>query len=111
MAVLLAGPAAAQPPGFDLQAHRGGRGEATEESLRAFAKAIELGVSTLELDIVLTKDGQPLVWHDPTIQPDKCDDTGPAFAGDPAYPYVGKPVHELTLAQIGTLDCGKRLAG
>ena len=70
-AVFLAPPAGAQPSGFDLQAHRGGRGETTEESLRAFAKAIELGVSTLELDIVLSKDGQPLVWHDPTIQPDK----------------------------------------
>ena len=99
---------AAQPPGFDLQAHRGGRGETTEESLRAFAKALELGVSTLELDIVITKDGQPLVWHDPTIEAEKCTDTGPAFAGDPQYPYVGKLVHELTLAQIRTLDCGQR---
>ena len=53
--------ASAQPAGFDLQAHRGGRGETTEESLRAFAKSLELGVSTLELDIVITKDGQPLV--------------------------------------------------
>jgi glycerophosphoryl diester phosphodiesterase len=68
-----------------------------------------LGVSTLELDIVLTKDGQPLVWHDPTIEAEKCADTAPAFAGDPAYPYVGKLVHELTLVQIGTLDCEKRL--
>jgi glycerophosphoryl diester phosphodiesterase len=109
-AVLLAPPAAAQPPDFDLQAHRGGRGETTEESLRAFAKSLELGVSTLELDIVLSKDSQPLVWHDPTIQADKCADTGPAFAGDPAYPYVGKLVHDLTLVQIRTLDCGKRLA-
>ncbi len=96
--------------GFDLQAHRGGRGETTEESLRAFAKALELGVSTLELDIVITKDGQPMVWHDPTIDAEKCADTGPAFAGDPQYPYVGKLVHELTLVQIRTLDCGKRLA-
>jgi glycerophosphoryl diester phosphodiesterase len=102
--------ASAQPAGFDLQAHRGGRGETTEESLRAFTKAIELGVSKLELDIVLTKDGQPLVWHDPTIEAEKCSDTGPAFAGDPAYPYVGKLVHELTLLQIHTLDCGKKLA-
>jgi len=102
--------ASAQPAGFDLQAHRGGRGETTEESLRAFAKSLELGVSTLELDIVITKDGQPLVWHDPTIDADKCADTGPAFTGDPAYPYVGKLVHELTLVQIGTLDCGRRLA-
>ncbi|WAC94175.1 glycerophosphodiester phosphodiesterase [Mycobacterium sp. Aquia_213] len=100
----------AQAPGFDLQAHRGGRGETTEESLRAFAKSLELGVSTLELDIVITADGQPLVWHDPTIDAQKCVDTGPAFAGDPQFPYVGKLVHELTLAQIHTLDCGRLLA-
>jgi glycerophosphoryl diester phosphodiesterase len=102
--------ASPQAPAFDLQAHRGGRGETTEESLRAFAKSLELGVSTLELDIVITRDGQPLVWHDPTIEAEKCVNTGPAFAGDPQYPYVGKLVHELTLVQIGTLDCDLRLA-
>jgi glycerophosphoryl diester phosphodiesterase len=111
IALLASAPiAASQPSEFDLQAHRGGRGETTEESLRAFAKSLELGVSTLELDIGITKDGQPLVWHDPTIDAEKCEDTGPALAGDPAYPYVGKLVHELTLVQIETLDCGRRLA-
>lgn len=94
---------------FDLEAHRGGRGETTEESLRAFAKALQLGVTTLELDIVLSRDGLPMVWHDPVIQAEKCADTGPAFAGDPQFPYVGKPVHDLTLAQLRTLDCGKPL--
>ena len=102
--------AGAQSPGFDLQAHRGGRGETTEGSLRAFAKSLELGVSTLELDIVITKDGHPLVWHDPTIDAQKCVDTAPLSAGDPQYPYVGKLVHELTLAQLHTLDCGRQLA-
>lgn len=97
------------PTGFDLQAHRAGRGETTEQSLPAFAKALEIGVSTLELDVVITGDDQPLVWHDPTIEANKCTDTGPAFTGDPQYPYVGKLVHELTLAQIRTLDCGHRL--
>ena len=92
---------------FDLQAHAGGRGAATGESLRAFAKSLELGVSTLEFDINITNDDQPLVWHDPTIMPDQCDDTGPAFPGDPQYPYVGKAVHDLTVAQIRTLSCGK----
>jgi glycerophosphoryl diester phosphodiesterase len=100
-------PAAAESCDFDLQAHAGGRGEATGESLRAFAKSIEIGVSTLELDINITKDHQPLVWHDPIIEPQQCSDTGPAFTGDPSYPYVGKLVHDLTLAQIRTLDCGK----
>jgi glycerophosphoryl diester phosphodiesterase len=103
-------PSRAAPADFDLQAHRGGRGETTEESLRAFAKSLELGVSTLELDIAITKDGHPVVWHDPVIDAEKCADTHPAFAGDPQYPYVGKLVYELTLAQIAMLDCGRQLA-
>lgn len=101
--------AGSQPSAFDLQAHRGGRGETTEGSLRAFAKALELGVSTLEFDIVATRDAQPLVWHDLVIEPAKCADTGPVFAGDPDYPYLGKRVAELTLAQLRTLDCGQLL--
>ena len=103
----LAPPMAAESRDFDLQAHAGGRGQATGESLRAFAKSIELGVSTLELDINVTKDRQPLVWHDPIIAPEQCADTGPAFVGDRSYPYVGKLIHDLTLTQIRTLDCGK----
>jgi glycerophosphoryl diester phosphodiesterase len=99
----------AAPGEFDLQSHRGGRGETTEESLRAFAKSLELGVSTLELDIVLSADGQPMVWHDPVIQADKCSDTAPAFPGDPQFPYVGKLVVDLTADQLRTLDCGKLL--
>jgi glycerophosphoryl diester phosphodiesterase len=100
-------PVVAESPDFDLQAHAGGRGQATGESLRGFAKSLELGVSTLELDINITKDHQPLVWHDAVIEPEQCSDTAPAFDGDPSYPYVGKPVHDLTLAQLRTLDCGK----
>lgn len=102
--------ATAQPGQFDLQAHRGGRGDTTEESLRAFAKAIELGVTTLELDVVISEDGQPMVWHDPVIQADKCSDTAPAFPGDAQFPYVGKQVNHLTLEQLRMLDCGKLLA-
>ncbi|MGI8881025.1 MAG: glycerophosphodiester phosphodiesterase family protein [Jatrophihabitans sp.] len=101
---------ASKPAHFDLEAHRGGRGETTEESHAGFAKSIKLGVTTLELDIVLTKDLKPIIWHDPTIDPTKCVDTKPAKPGDPQYPYVGKVVHDLTYAQIHTLDCGKKLA-
>lgn len=95
---------------IDLQAHRGGRGEHTEESLFGFERAIELGVTTLELDVVLTRDLAPIIWHDPTIDPTKCSDTAPVTPGDPQFPYVGKVVHDLTYAQIETLDCGKKLA-
>lgn len=94
---------------LDLQAHRGGRGEHTEESATAFRKALDLGVTTLEFDITITKDGVPAVWHDPQIQADKCSDTKPVTPGDKQFPYVGKLVHELTWKQIQTMNCDKVL--
>ncbi|RDV08565.1 glycerophosphodiester phosphodiesterase [Arthrobacter sp. RT-1] len=97
---------------FDLQSHRGGRGEWTEESLAAFTNSLALGVTTLELDTHLTQDGKVIVWHDDTIQAAKCIDTAPATAGDPEFPYVGDRVAELSLAQVQTLNCGYvQLAG
>lgn len=91
---------------FDLQAHRGGLGLTTESSLAGFAKALRLGVSTLELDTQITKDEKVVVTHDRQVSAQKCRDTAPVVAGDPMYPYVGKYVKDLTLAQIRTMDCG-----
>lgn len=110
---VLAGPAvAARPPGppprvaFDLQAHRGGIGERTESSISSFDNALHTGVSTLELDTQITKDAKVVVTHDRQTNPDVCRDTAPATPGDPQFPYVGKYVKDLTLAQLKTLDCG-----
>ncbi|MBT2232129.1 glycerophosphodiester phosphodiesterase [Nonomuraea sp. NEAU-A123] len=91
---------------FDLQAHRGGIGMTTEESLEGFGKAMRLGVSTLELDTHVTKDEKVVVNHDRQISAQKCRDTAPVTPGDPLYPYVGKYIKDLTLAQIKTMDCG-----
>lgn len=99
---------AAQP--FDLQAHRGGIGLVTESTLKAFANALELGVTTLELDTQLTEDGYVIVTHDRQVLAHRCLDTAPAFDNDPEYPYVGKYVKDLSLAQIRTLDCGSQRA-
>ncbi|KAF9568528.1 PLC-like phosphodiesterase [Agrocybe pediades] len=93
---------------FDLQGHRGSRGETVESLLPAFAWAFIDGVATLELDNGITKDGAVIVWHDEVISSTKCNDTKPAFKNDPAFPYVGKAVVDLTLAQIKTLDCGSK---
>jgi glycerophosphoryl diester phosphodiesterase len=94
------------PDRFDVQAHRGGLGLTVENTLPAFAHALELGVTTLELDVHITADGHPVVTHDRVVLASKCQDTGPAVPEDPEYPYVGKLVWTLTLAQIRTLDCG-----
>jgi len=96
------------PDRFDLQAHRGGIGLVVESTLAAFANALEIGVSTLELDVQITEDRRAVVTHDRQVSSSTCQDTGPAFSGDPEYPYVGKYVHTLTLAQVRTLDCGSQ---
>jgi glycerophosphoryl diester phosphodiesterase len=49
---------------FDLQAHRGGAGLRPENTLAAFGHALELGVSTLELDVQVSLDGRPVLRHD-----------------------------------------------
>jgi glycerophosphoryl diester phosphodiesterase len=91
---------------FDVQAHRGGLGLTTESTLEGFANALELGVTTLELDTQITEDGYAVVTHDRRVSGVKCRDTAPAAPGDPEFPYVGDFVRNLTLAQVRTLDCG-----
>lgn len=97
------------PPHFDLQSHRGGRGEWTEESRTAFEESLAMGVTTLELDIVMSADGVPVVWHDPEIQAEKCRDTEPVEPEDGDFPYVGKLVQELSWEQLQTLECDVKL--
>jgi len=93
---------------FDLQAHRGGIGLTVESTLAAFEKALDVGVTTLEMDLQITSDGREVVTHDRKTNPAKCVDTAPATPGDPAFPYAGKYVKDLTFAQVRTLDCGSR---
>lgn len=52
---------------FDLQAHRGGAGLNPENTLEAFGAALALGVSTLELDVHLTRDNDVVVSHNPAL--------------------------------------------
>ncbi|MEV4705088.1 glycerophosphodiester phosphodiesterase family protein [Actinoplanes sp. NPDC049316] len=109
VAAALAAPAAATVPvtaaaaaparkSFDLQAHRGGIALRPESTLAAFGNALRLGVSTLELDVQITKDGAAVVTHDRKVDARKC---GPEFAG--------RFVKDLTLAQVRTMDCGRTL--
>ena len=49
---------------IDLQAHRGGAGLMPENTLEAMIAAVDMGVNTLELDLVLSADGQVVVSHD-----------------------------------------------
>ena len=58
----------ADKPGFDLQAHRGGKNLCPPGNiLPAFRKALDLEVTTLELDTHITRDGKIIIIHDPGV--------------------------------------------
>ena len=99
-ALLLA--AGCATPTFDLQGHRGARGLAPENTLPAFATALSLGVTTLELDTAITKDGVIVVSHDPFLNPDIA--RGPDGAWLKAK---GPPIHALDFAELQRYDFGR----
>jgi glycerophosphoryl diester phosphodiesterase len=60
------------PKEVNIQGHRGCRGLFPENTIEAFEYAMKLGVSTLEMDIVLTSEGIPVVSHDPYMHHRVC---------------------------------------
>jgi glycerophosphoryl diester phosphodiesterase len=95
---------AAQP--FDLQGHRGARGLAPENTLAAFAAALSLGVTTLELDTGVTRDGVVVVYHDRTLNPDitRALDGGWLAGRGPA-------LRSLDYAELSQFDVGRLREG
>jgi len=57
---------------FEIQGHRGAKGLAPENSIPAFAKAIELGTDTLEMDVQATADRVLVIYHDQEIDASRC---------------------------------------
>jgi|GEM_PF-530635 len=55
--------------GIDVHAHRGGRGLQSENTIRAMKSALEAGVRTLEMDVVISKDKKAIVSHDTYLNP------------------------------------------
>lgn len=93
----------------ELHGHRGARGLRPENTLPGLAHALELGVDALEFDVAMSADGEIVLTHDLIVSSVTSVDTGMATPGDAMFPYVGKPIISLTLAQLRTLDVGVRL--
>jgi len=93
-----------QIPPFDWQGHRGCRGIMPENTIPAFLKALELGVTTLELDVVISKDNQVVVSHEPYFNPD----ISTAPNGQPVAKGSKLNLYEMTYADIAQYDVGLR---
>ncbi len=101
-AALVAAASAASVPAFDLQGHRGARGLAPENTMAAFQRAMAIGVTTLETDVAVTKDGVLVISHDRHLNPDLVrGPDGAWLAGK------GPPIRTLTLAELQRYDVGR----
>ena len=69
---------------LDVQGHRGARGLRPENTLPSFQAALDAGVTTLEMDLQFTGDGEVVVWHDPGADSSKCNVTGSITIGTAA---------------------------
>lgn len=91
---------------FDLQGHRGARGLAPENTLPSFEVALQHGVSTLELDIAITRDGVLVIHHDLALNPAITRDASGRWLDAP-----GVPIHEMSFAELQRYDVGRLKAG
>jgi glycerophosphoryl diester phosphodiesterase len=89
---------------IDIQGHRGARGMMPENSIPAFIYALEQGVTTLELDVVITKDRQVLVSHEPYFNPEIC--LGPDGKSLKNLDKEALNIYQLTYEEIQRYDCG-----
>lgn len=93
-----------QIPSFDTQGHRGARGLMPENTIPAMIRALDLGVTTLEMDVVISKDKQVVVSHDPyfsseiSTRPD-----GNIFTAAEQLKYN---LYAMDYAEIRTWDVG-----
>ncbi|GIV37989.1 MAG: glycerophosphoryl diester phosphodiesterase [Cyclobacteriaceae bacterium] len=91
-------------PKFDLQGHRGARGLKPENTIPSFIEALNQGVTTLEMDVVVTKDKQVVVSHEPWMNAQIClqpDGTRISPANERQF-----NIFEMTWQEVQQFDCG-----
>jgi glycerophosphoryl diester phosphodiesterase len=91
---------------FDWQGHRGCRGLLPENSIPAFLKALDLGVTTLEMDLAVSADSQLILSHEPWLNGDICTKSdGSAIKKDESDELL---LIKMTAEEIKKCDCGSK---
>ncbi|TKC61078.1 glycerophosphodiester phosphodiesterase [Pedobacter hiemivivus] len=96
----------AEFPAFSTEGHRGGRGIVPENTIIAMRYAVDLGITTLEMDTHITKDGKVVVTHD--------DYLSPAFMLTPEGKEIPKsdakkyPVYQMDYSTLKQFDLGSK---
>jgi glycerophosphoryl diester phosphodiesterase len=77
-----------------IQGHRGARGVRPENTLPSFEAALDCDVASIETDLHLTRDGVPVLYHDPFVSAKICRRADGRDVVDPL------PVRSLTLERV-----------
>lgn len=87
---------------IEVQGHRGARGHMPENTLPSFASAIEAGADVLELDLLVTKDGELIIHHDFYLNKELCTFLdGSSVSSAPL-------ICSLSLAMLKQYDSGRK---
>lgn len=89
---------------FDREGHRGCRGLMPENTIAAMKKAVDLGVTTLEMDAVITKDGQVILSHEPFFNHEITTKPDGGFVKESDEKSLN--IYGMTYAQVKTFDVG-----
>src|SRR5258706_9674540 len=91
-------------PRFDIQGHRGARGLKPENTIPAFVTALDTGVTTLEMDVVITRDKQVVVSHEPWMSATICTNA----SGNPIKEKEERKynLYRITYEEVKQFDCG-----
>ena len=91
---------------IDIGGNRGFRGMYPENSIQAFTRAVKIGVNTIEMDVVISKDNQVVVSHDLTIDESVCSKPeGAAMTDADKDKYK---IYTMNYDEIKKFDCGLR---
>ena len=108
LALLSVTPAAGQQAdaAMDLQGHRGARGLLPENTIPSMLRALEEGVTTLELDVVITEDRRVVLSHEPWMSSIICRTP----SGEPIDEREERTfnIYEMTYDEAAGFDCGSR---
>lgn len=96
--------ALAQVHEVEIYGHRGFRGKYPENSLIGFQKAIELGITGIELDVVVNKNKELVISHEHFFQKEFCFDS----LGKEIQKEKENIIYKLTQEQISKFDCGSK---
>ncbi|MCI4669292.1 MAG: glycerophosphodiester phosphodiesterase [Bacteroidia bacterium] len=91
---------------FDIQGHRGARGYYPENTLAGFKIAIDQGVTTLEMDVIITKDKQVILSHEPWLSHSIClDPDGNSISEENEKSFN---MYQMNYEAILEFDCGSK---